>query len=94
LVTDTLLLAPFADLTMYVVRSEVTEIRILEYIYDLERAKKLPKISMVINGLGKSQKFGYGYGYGYNYGYGYRYGEEAKKTGWRKAVDTILRRNK
>ena len=89
LVTDTLLLAPYAELTMYVVRSEVTEIRILEYILELEEADKLPHISLIINGLGKSQKFGYGYGYGYNYGYGYRYGEDVKKTGWAKFVDRI-----
>lgn len=77
LVTDTLLISHYADVTLYMVRSGVTESRLLDHIHDLYRTGKLKNMGVVLNSIQK--KSGYGYGYSYNYGYGYGY----KSTSYR-----------
>lgn len=96
LVTDTLLIAPFADLTLYMCRANYTEKQLLEYSKELNSQAKLNNMAYIINDIGAGKAYGYGYGYGYgyrynysyNYGYGYGYTEEnedspkAKKRPW------------
>ncbi|MBR9757521.1 MAG: polysaccharide biosynthesis tyrosine autokinase [Algicola sp.] len=70
LVTDTTLIAPLADATLYMVRADVTEKNLLHFSRDLAETKKLNNMLYVLNGVGASKAYGYSYNYGYNYGYG------------------------
>lgn len=66
MVTDTLLIADFSDLFIYVVRAEFLDKRFLKIADKLYRTKKLPNMAMLLNGADFKKK-GYGYGYGYGY---------------------------
>ena len=74
LVTDTLLISEFADVTLYLVRAEVTEKNLLDFSKNLSETGRLKNMAYVINSVGGSKS----YGYSYNYGYGYGYGSEEK----------------
>ncbi len=101
LVTDTLLIADHADLTLFITRAGFTETRLLEFSKELNKTKRLKNMAYVVNSVDHG-KFK-----GYNYGYGYGYGEEIKKgvwyeeafrqagLGWEKAKKyfKLLRRN-
>ncbi|NVK51714.1 MAG: polysaccharide biosynthesis tyrosine autokinase [Flavobacteriaceae bacterium] len=65
LVTDTLLLAKYADMFMYVVRANYLDKRLLTIPQTLYKEKKLPNIAMVLNDTDPKRTYGYGYGYGY-----------------------------
>ncbi len=71
LVTDTLLIAPFAGHTMYITRAGYTEKQILNFAKELHQTKKLNGMMLVINDV-KQFNFGYGAKYGY-------YGAPVKK---------------
>lgn len=85
MVTDTQLISRIADLTVYVCRADYTRKSEFALVNELATTNKLPRISIVINGLDLKKKkygyyYGYGkygkyYGYGKRYGYGYGYGE-------------------
>jgi len=68
LVTDTLLISQYADLTLFVSRAGFTEKRLVEYSMGLAKTKKLKNMTYVLNGVGKGKTKGYNYGYGYGYG--------------------------
>ncbi len=91
LVTDTLQLSRVCDTTVFVCRADFTAKDSFEMINSLSNEKKLPKMSIVINGIDMSKKkYGYYYGYGKygrygrygRYGYGkygrYGYGKYSK----------------
>lgn len=78
IVTDTLLISPLADTTLYVVRAGYTDKKILEFPQDLKQQGKLKGLAIVLNDVDYS-KFSYGAKYGYNYGYGYGYEADKKK---------------
>ena len=82
LVTDTMLIAEHADVTLYVVRAEYTEKRLLEHIENLQKTGKIANMAFVLNDVKPS----YTKSYGYNYGYGYGYSQDAKKESWFKRV--------
>ncbi|MFY0643036.1 MAG: polysaccharide biosynthesis tyrosine autokinase [Bacteroidia bacterium] len=85
LVTDTLLLSKYANVCLYLVRSGVTDIKILEHLSDLVMNNKLPHLGVLLNGVGRSGS--YGYKYKYNYGYGYTYhADVAERRSWWKRV--------
>lgn len=69
LVTDTMLIAPYADATIYVVRSRFTDKKLLSFSNELITSNRLVNTSYLINGLIPSRLYGYNYNYGYNYGY-------------------------
>jgi len=71
LVTDALILARLADVSIYVIRHGVTLKSQVLAIEELHRAKKFPKLNLVHNGIKLMGRYGYGYGYGSTYGYGY-----------------------
>lgn len=62
LVPDAMILARFADLTLYMVRQGVTGKVELKYIKELFNKKLFPKINIIFNGIDRIK-----YGYGYNY---------------------------
>lgn len=68
LVTDTVLISKFADITLYITRSGYTDTRLLPHIRDIQNQKKLINMGIVINGLDESGINAYNYGYGYGYG--------------------------
>tara|TARA_R110000850_G_scaffold277086_1_gene422383 strand:- start:117076 stop:119463 length:2388 start_codon:yes stop_codon:yes gene_type:complete len=67
LVTDTLLINKYADITLYVIRADYTERRLLEFPVDSLEDGKLQSVSFVLNNV-KMSNFGYGNKYGYAYG--------------------------
>ena len=80
-------ISKFVDLSLYVIRSNFSELKLCDYISELKESDKLKNICLVLNGVGNSTTYGYRYGYqygylynykyGYNYGYGYGYGEDS-----------------
>lgn len=82
IVTDTLLISPLADYTIYVTRAEFTEKNLLEFPKELKKQGKLKGVAVVLNDVDYS-KFSYGAKYGYSYGYGYGYGAD-EDTRWQK----------
>ena len=64
LVTDTLLISEYAGHTIYVTRAGHTEKRILNFAQELNAAKKLNNMMLVVNDV-KQSNFGYGAKYGY-----------------------------
>lgn len=72
LVTDSLIIADVADVTIYVTRSEVTEKSFIDYANKNIEAKKIKNVAFVLNDVHKTN-----FGYGNKYGYGY-HAEEKK----------------
>jgi tyrosine-protein kinase Etk/Wzc len=74
LVTDTIQIGRIADATVFLCRADYTPKEYFEMINSLDEQHKLPKMSIVINGIDMSKKkYGYYYGYG-KYGRYGRYG--------------------
>ena len=84
LVSDSLPLLKLADLVIYTLRADYTEIKIVSYVNSLVKDKKVNNIGVVFNSVKSITKSYYKYGYGYrysyqnksNYGYGYGYDQE------------------
>ncbi|WP_418263888.1 GumC family protein [Flavobacterium faecale] len=66
LVTDTLLVAKYADCFVYVVRANVLEKRLLNIPNTLYKENKLPNMCVLLNDTDSTKGYGYGYGYGVN----------------------------
>lgn len=87
-VTDSSLVNPFVDATLYIVRADYTDLKLLDEVNVAFTKSNQPvnRPYMVLNALDvKSVKYKYGYGsgygignrgYGYGYGFGYGYGED------------------
>lgn len=82
IVTDTLLISPLADTTLYVTRAGFTDKKLLDFPKELKQQGKLKGLALILNDVDYS-KFSYGAKYGYNYGYGYGYGVD-KQSKWKK----------
>ncbi|WP_347374999.1 polysaccharide biosynthesis tyrosine autokinase [Aequorivita sp. Q41] len=67
LVTDTLLINQYADITLYTLRAGYTEKRLLDFPLEQEKTKKLKNVAFVLNNVSMAN-FGYGNKYGYTYG--------------------------
>jgi len=74
IVTDTLLLAPYVDLNLFIVRQRFTSRNTLEMIEQLYKKGDLKNLAIIINDISLSGYYGYGLRYGYSLGYGYSYG--------------------
>lgn len=73
LVSDSMLINPYVDATLYVIRAEFTDMRLFNEINDAINSKYKPikKAYIVLNGLDlASSRFRYGYSYSNCYGYG------------------------
>ena len=66
LVTDTILINKMADVTLYVLRANYTEKRLLEFTKDAIDDERLNNVALVLNGVSMNN-FGYGNKYGYSY---------------------------
>jgi tyrosine-protein kinase Etk/Wzc len=74
IVTDTLLLAPYVDINLFIVRQRYTSRNTLEMIEQLHVQGELKNMAIVMNDISLSGYYGYGMRYGYSRGYGYSYG--------------------
>ena len=74
IVTDTLLLTPYVDIYLFIVRQRYTSQNTLELVEQLYRQGKLKNMAIIINDINLSGYYGYGMRYGYSLGYGYSYG--------------------
>ena len=87
LVTDTLMISKYADMTIYVSRAGYLDKRLLSVPEMLYNEKRLPNMAMLINASDHNRGYGYGaYGaYGGYGGYGgYGYGQEKELPWWKK----------
>lgn len=75
LVTDTLIIAKYADAFVYVARANYLDKRMLALPERLYQDKKLPNMSVVLNDTEAKKGYGYGYGYGV---------EVEKKSFWKR----------
>ena len=72
--SDTISISHLADLMLFVVRCNHTEIEVLNFIKDSYAKGTIGDNCMIVlNGLGSTNSYGYGYAYNYNYGYKYKY---------------------
>ncbi len=71
LVTDTFLIADQADVIAYVIRSNYSDKKLIEFAEKSKKDKKIKNIGFVLNDISPEN-----YGYGSKYGYGY--GHESK----------------
>jgi capsular exopolysaccharide synthesis family protein len=76
LVADTLLLNAFADCSIFVVKTNYLDKRMLHIANDLNNSKRLTNMAFLLNGRDTSA---IRYGYAYGYGYGYQYYNEKPK---------------
>ncbi|WDF48314.1 polysaccharide biosynthesis tyrosine autokinase [Chryseobacterium sp. KACC 21268] len=67
LVTDSFLISEFADATIYVTRSEVTEKDFIAFANKNVESQKIKNVGFVLNDVHKTN-----FGYGNKYGYGYQ----------------------
>tara|TARA_A100001011_G_scaffold240255_1_gene248254 strand:+ start:14931 stop:17297 length:2367 start_codon:yes stop_codon:yes gene_type:complete len=81
LVSDTFEISNYSDLILYVIRSNYTDKKLLEFINECSNGK-MNDMSLVLNAVGQNNSYNYSYGYKYdyrykyNYGYGYGYNED------------------
>ena len=82
LVADTLQFSKNIDTSVVITRADHSTRDVVSFIDELNNSGKLNSLNLVLNGVGKSHRYGYRYGYqygykyGYNYGYGYGYGKD------------------
>lgn len=64
LVSDSLVISKYADTTLYVIRSGITEKKLISYSVKLSEEKKLINMGYVVNDIVSAYNYGYNYGYG------------------------------
>ena len=75
IVSDTLLIARFVDINLFIVRQRYSSKNTLELINELYKEEKLKHMGIIINDISLTGYYGYGIRYGYYKGYGYSYGK-------------------
>lgn len=79
-VTDSFILSPMADVTLFIVRHDYTPKVLLQKLEERHKMNTLKNSAIIYNGVkGKGYKK---YGYGYGYGNGYGYTEESDDKKW------------
>lgn len=73
LVSDSLAIAKFADLTLYVVRQNYSQKAVISMANQMNKEERLPLITLLVNDIKPKRNLGYTYYYGYNRGYYYGY---------------------
>jgi capsular exopolysaccharide synthesis family protein len=89
IVTDAVIIAKQADVTLYSVRQGYTSKMLLPFIKTVSEEESLPKLNIVFNGIEKG-RFGYN---GYTYGYGdYITDKQTKKKYSNSIFNNFLKR--
>jgi succinoglycan biosynthesis transport protein ExoP len=87
LVTDALELSSYADVTIYVMRQNVTKKNMAGLLNNAVKRGELSNVSIVLNGVENKAKYGASYGYGHGYGnYDDSYIESKKNNFFSKLV--------
>ena len=74
IVVDSLLLAQFVDVNIFVIRQNYSSKDSLLLLNDLQKRDEIKGLSLVVNDVTHQSSYGLGkYRYSYNYGYGYNY---------------------
>ena len=82
IVTDSDIIAPMADITLFVIRVGLFDRSMLPQVERYYEDKKYNGMAIVINGSETSGRYGYKYGYKYGYRYGgYGYGKYGSSYG-------------
>lgn len=81
MVTDTIQISKYADLTIYVVKANFLDKRMLHIPDKLHKENKLKNMAMLING--SDNRMG-------AYGYGYGYGNEKEKSWYKKIISPLV----
>jgi tyrosine-protein kinase Etk/Wzc len=68
-VTDAMLLSKYVDITIYVIRQQVTRRQSIDFLNKLHHDRKIPHLNIILNAVKNGGGAQYGYGYGYGYGY-------------------------
>ena len=72
IVADPEIVKRVADTTVFVVRANKTDKRMISELEKIYKSDRYPNLSVVLNSVKYKKRKGYGYGYGYGYGsYGY-----------------------
>jgi succinoglycan biosynthesis transport protein ExoP len=85
LVADSLELAQYCDVTLYIVRQNFTKKEMITLLNNRVNRGELSNISVILNGFENKAKYGGGYGYGYGYGSG-NYSSGYHETEKKKSV--------
>lgn len=70
LVSDSLELGQYADVTLYIVRQNITKKEMIPLLNNRVKRGEMTNVSIILNGFENKAKYGSAYGYGYGYGYG------------------------
>jgi capsular exopolysaccharide synthesis family protein len=92
LVSDSIELAQYADVTLYIVRQNITKKEMIALLNNRVKREEITNVSIILNGFENKAKYGSAYGYGYGYGYGdysNGYHEETKPKG---ILDKIIKK--
>ncbi|MBA0884398.1 polysaccharide biosynthesis tyrosine autokinase [Flavobacterium undicola] len=82
LVSDSLELAQYADVTLYIVRQNITKKEMIALLNNRVKREEITNVSIILNGFENKAKYGSAYSYGYGYGdYSNGYHEEEKPKG-------------
>jgi tyrosine-protein kinase Etk/Wzc len=73
IVTDALLLAPLANVNVFVVRQKYTTRGSVALLDEIYRKGEMSNVAVIVNDISSSGYYGYGLRYGYTLGYGHRY---------------------
>lgn len=84
LVTDAMIIADLADVTLYVIRQDYTDKNELDFVRQVHEEQKLPEMNIVFNGIAE-EKYGYSHDKSY---YNYR----SPETGMVKLLRSIKNR--
>jgi capsular exopolysaccharide synthesis family protein len=78
IVADASIIAPVADMTVFIMRANLMDKWILTLVEELYQSGKYTHMALVLNGVDVfHKKYGYRrYGYDHGYGYGYGYGNK------------------
>lgn len=94
LVADSLELAQYCDVTLYIVRQNFTKKEMITLLNNRVNRDELHNTSIILNGFENKAKYGGGYGYGYGYGngnYSNGYHEVEKK---KSLIEKLVRKKK
>ncbi|MDF1573477.1 MAG: polysaccharide biosynthesis tyrosine autokinase [Bacteroidales bacterium] len=78
LVSDSLSLSKYADITLYVLRQNYSQGAMLKMVNQLKEEKRMPQLTLLVNDFKAKRNLGYTYYYGYNKGYNYGYYDYSK----------------
>lgn len=92
LISDSIYLMQYADVSLFVLNTKFVNKRIVGAINELIEKNKIEHFSFILNGVRRKKsryyynKYGYGYGYGYGYTYGYgSYGYGSYGGGYKRS---------